>query len=428
MPTNSINDNPAPSCTDTIDPDSLRTDEALNRILGALRPIDQYQYVSTRESSGRILDQTIQSPIDVPGHTNSAVDGYAVNRIDLPQPNQTTSLRQVGTALAGKPYLDPVERGETIAIMTGAPLPKNCDTVVMQEHIRKKDDLILFDRPHHPQRNVRLAGEDIRKDEKILSAGRRLTPPDIGLIASLGIGQIRVLRRPKVAILSTGDELFSIGDKPTPWGLYDSNRFTLSAALQILGVEVSDMGIINDTPSSLLTAFEESSHQADVVISTGGVSVGDADHTKKVLRSLGTVEFWKVAIKPGRPMAFGQINNTTFFGLPGNPVAVMVTYYQFVLPALEKIIGLTQPPVRPTLKARCSEAIRKKPGRTEVQRGILELIDEGQWVVRTTGKQGSGILRSMSLANCFILLPHDSGEVKAGEFVTVQPFANLFYS
>ena len=428
MPTDSILEKPTPSCADAVEPDSLRADEALSRILSTLRPIGQFQYITTGESSGRILDQTIQSPIDVPGHTNSAVDGYAVNSSDLSQPNQTVSLKRVGTALAGKPYLDPVESGQTVAIMTGAPMPQNCDTVVMQEHIRKKNDLILFDQPRQPHQNVRLAGEDIQKGEKILTAGRRLTPPDVGLIASLGIGQTRVLRRPKVAILSTGDELFNIGSNPTPWGFYDSNRFTLSAALKAFGVEVYDMGIIKDNPPSLLAAFEESSRLADIVISTGGVSVGEADHTKTVLRSLGTVEFWKVTIKPGRPMAFGQINNATFFGLPGNPVAVMVTYYQFVLPALEKIMGFTPPPLRPTLKARCSKAIRKKPGRTEVQRGILETTDDGRWLVHLTGKQGSGILRSMSLANCFILLPHEGGDVEMGELVTVQPFINLFYS
>ncbi|MCK5191142.1 MAG: molybdopterin molybdotransferase MoeA, partial [Methylococcales bacterium] len=274
--------------------------------------------------------------------------------------------------------------------------------------------------------NIRSAGEDIKQGEMILQSGKFITPADIGLMASLGIAEIKVKRKLTIAIASTGNEVISIGDSHSANSIYDSNRYSLLAALDRPDIDIINLGILEDSPEALLNRFKQASQYADMIISSGGVSVGDADHTKTALKQSGQVDFWKIAIKPGRPLAFGHIGDSVFFGLPGNPVAVMVTFYQFVLPALERMMGTKNKAVAPKIQVKSLEDIRKKPGRTEIVRAILQQDNYNIWGVKPTGKQGSGILRSMSLANAFIILEHERNSVKAGEMVTVQPFAGIF--
>lgn len=416
---------PQPSCVDEEEFGSLSFEEARRRILDDVQPLTGSENLPLQEGVGRILHLPIVSATDVPPHTNSAVDGFAVRASDLPPPGKSAKLKIVGTALAGKPYRHRVLKGEAVRIMTGAPMPPSGDTVLMQEHVDAREGSLYLDSRHTPGQNVRCAGEDIRANQTVLSEGRRLTPADIGLVASLGIGEVVVKRRLSVSLSSTGDEIRALGHALPTGCLYDSNRYTLGAAIKSIGADLLDLGIIGDDESLLKRQLTEAANISDVVITSGGVSVGDADYTKSALKTTGTVQFWKVAIKPGRPIAFGRVGKAVFFGLPGNPVAVMVTFYQLVLPALEKIMGLKDKPQAPMIVARCLEPIRKKPGRTEFQRGVLERTASGEWQVRTTGKQGSGILRSMSLANAFIVLPHERGPVEAGDLVTVQPFAGL---
>jgi len=310
--------------------------------------------------------------------------------------------------------------------MTGAPMPKGLDTVIMQEHCQRDSHSIRIDSRHKRGQNVRQAGEDITQGTTLLKAGKMLCPADIGLLASLGITEIKVKRKLRVAIASTGNEIYSPAETPKGGGLYDSNRYSLLAALDRPDIEVVNLGIINDQESLLLERFNSAADYADVIISSGGVSVGEADFTKTALKASGQIDFWKVAIKPGRPIAFGKIKHSTFFGLPGNPVAVLVTFYQFVLPALEKALSITDKPIAPIIKARSQETMRKKPGRTEIARGIVSQTATGEWQVKTTGKQGSGILSSISLANAFIILEHDRHTIEAGEWVDVQLFSGLF--
>jgi len=296
----------------------------------------------------------------------------------------------------------------------------------MQEHCQMTTNAIQIDDRHRKGQNVRQAGEDIQQGTSVLKKGKMLSPADIGLLASLGISEIKVRRKLRIAIASTGNEIYSIASVVPDGGLYDSNRYCLLAALDRPDIELINLGIIADKEAELLERFNEAASYADVIISTGGVSVGEADFTKAALQASGDITFWKVAIKPGRPIAFGKIKQSMFFGLPGNPVAVLITLYQFVLPALEKMLGITDKPIAPLIKARSLEAIRKKPGRTEVQRGIVTQTDTGELQVTTTGKQGSGILSSISMANCFIILRHDQDKVKIGDWVDVQLFSSLF--
>ena len=415
-----------PNCTDINESGLIHFDEALAQILSTVSEISGVEQLPIELARSRISGQDIISPINVPAHTNSAVDGYALHSVNLPDSGQTGKFDVAGTAFAGKPFTGPVATEPCIRIMTGAPMPEGLDTVIMQEHTERLEQSILIDDSHRKGQNVRQAGEDFQQGQTILKTGKWLTPPDIGLIASLGTAEIDVRRKLRIAIASTGDEIYNIGSLPSPGGIYDSNRYTLSTALDRPDIEVINLGILEDTPNALLNKFNEASSYADMIISTGGVSVGDADHTRTALQTSGSINFWKVAIKPGRPLAFGQIADSIFFGLPGNPVAVMVTFYLFVIPAIEKMLGIKDRPLAPTLLARTTESIRKKPGRTEVPRGILEQAENGEWTVKTTGKQGSGILSSMSVANAFILLPHDSPSVHEGDWVTVLPFSGLF--
>ncbi len=412
------------SCMDDFDPGSLTPDAALERIFASLKPLTEIEEVPVREALHRVLARDIHSGINVPSGRNSAMDGYAIHADDLPK-SGTVELNVVGSSFAGQPYQGDVANGQCVRIMTGAIMPGNTDTVVIQEHTEKNsNDTVLIGTDTKPGGNVREAGEDLAVGDLVLQAGMRLTPADIGILASLGIANVPVIRRLRVAFFSTGDELRSIGEELEDGMIYDSNRYTLHGMLARLGADIIDMGVVRDDPALLEKAFIEARDQADVLLTSGGVSVGEADYVKNVLTNLGDVNFWKVAMKPGRPLTFGKLADTFFFGLPGNPVSVMVTFYQFVQPALKQLMGEPyQPPA--LLKVPCLSDLRKRPGRVEYQRGVLELQDDGTMAVRKTGKQGSGILRSMADANCFIVLPMDSAGVKPGDHVDVQLFHGL---
>jgi len=413
---------PQPSCATAEPVTTLRVEEARQRILQQISAISCWRKVALRDALGQVLHADIISPLSVPPHSNSAMDGYALRGEDLQ--NLSIPLKLIGSAFAGRPYVKIVNSGECARIMTGAMMPDGCDTVIMQEQVEVNDDLITLHGEHHTGQNVRLAGEDIQEGAVVLRAGHRIIPADLGLLASLGLAEVMVRRRIRVAFFSTGDELRSLGETLSAGDIYDSNRYTLYAMLKRLDAEIIDMGVVTDTPDALRTALLEAANEADVVITSGGVSVGEADYIKQLLDELGEVNFWKIAMKPGRPLAYGKIADTHFFGLPGNPVSVMVTFYQFVQPALNKLAGnIEQPPL--LLQAVAAADIRKRPGRFEFQRGLLSSNAAHQLEVKMTGEQGSGILHSMSHANCFILLDEDCDGVAAGQSVTVQPFAGL---
>jgi molybdopterin molybdotransferase len=304
-------------------------------------------------------------------------------------------------------------------------MPRGTDTVVMQEHVDATAEHIRIDARHQAGQNVRRAGEDIAAGTVVLDAGKRLTPADLGVLASVGIDEVSVHRRIRVAFFSTGDEMRSVGETLEPGAIYDSNRYTLHGMLSRLGVEIVDLGVVRDQREDTFAAFKQAARVADAVVTSGGVSVGDADFVKEALEQLGQVNFWKVAVKPGRPLTFGRIKNTSFFGLPGNPVSVMVTFYVFVQPALRRLMGEINPPPSVSLTARCESKLKKKVGRTEFQRGILENDEDGSLIVRKTGQQGSGILTSMSQANCFIVLPMEAESVSPGDAVNVLPFSEI---
>ena len=412
-----------PSCRDDYDPLSLAPAVALDKILHGLGRVAETEKLPIRDALNRVLAGDVASRINVPSGTNSAMDGYAVRGDDIPA-SGTAELRVAGTAWAGRPLGQPLQPGTCARIMTGAILPSGADTVIIQEDVQRQGDSILIDGSTRRGDNVRRAGEDIQAGEVVLHTGRRLNPADIGLLASLGIGEVRVTRRLRVAFFSTGDELRSLGEPLDEGCVYDSNRYTLHTMLTRLNVDVIDMGVVRDQPELIEEAFLAAANTADVVITSGGVSVGEADFVRETLARLGSVEFWKVAMKPGRPLSFGHIGKAGFFGLPGNPVSVMVTFYQFVQPALRAMMGDTQTdPI--TIRATCTSRLNKRPGRMEYQRGILERDDRGRMVVRKTGPQGSGILSSMSQANCFIILGMDNAGVDPGTEVDVQPFFGI---
>ena len=415
-PLNSIR---AASCADDYDPNSMPVAKAREFIARFLSPVAVVERLNIRTGLGRVLAEDVVSPLDVPSHDNSAMDGYAVRFADLKTDGEAT-LKVAGTAFAGVPFNGAVKAGACVRIMTGAVMPEGCDTIVMQEHVKAAGDSVTVGGGHRLNQHLRRAGEDLKTGQVALKRGVLLRPAEIGLISSLGIGEISVYRKLRVAFFSTGDELRSIG---TPLGagqIYDSNRYTIHGMLTRLGCEVIDMGVIRDDPKLLEQAFGDAARCADVVITSGGVSVGEADFVKDLLERLGEVVFWKIAMKPGRPLAYGRIGGAHFFGLPGNPVSVMVTFYQFVRDALLKLSGCDPLPALPMFKLPCTSALKKAPGRTEFQRGIMTQDNTGNWSVRVTGEQGSGILRSMTEANCFIILPTDQGNVAAGALVDVQ--------
>ena len=393
-------------------------------MLAEVVPIVGREFLPLRSALGRILAADMIAPHDVPAHDNSAMDGYAVNFASLAASGETR-LAVVGSAFAGNAFSGLVGKGQAVRIMTGAVLPAGADTVIVQEVTRVEDGVVVVPDGQKLGQNTRRAGEDLARGAVALGAGQRVGPAELGLIASLGIVEVAVKRRLRVAFFSTGDELASLGQPLAPGQIYDSNRYTLHGLLANLGAEVIDMGVVPDRPEALEATLREASAVADAIITTGGVSVGEADFIKEVLARLGEVKFWKLAIKPGRPMAFGKVGDAWLFGLPGNPVAVMVSYTQFALDALLRLAGLDPIPERPLLSVVAANAIRKQPGRREYLRGSLAVI-AGQWQVRTTGNQGSGVLRSMSEANCFVVLPEDCAGVAAGESVQVQPFEGLF--
>jgi len=412
------------SCADDYDPNSMPVDKARAFIHRFLEPVSAAVRVPIRGALGRVLAEDVTSPVDVPSHRNSAMDGWAMRGADLAPAGETT-LEEIGVSFAGRPFAGRVGAGQCVRIMTGGVVPEGADTVVMQERARADAKRVTFAPGQKTGQNVREAGEDLRRGAVALARGRIVRPADLGLLASLGVGEVPVHRPLRVAFFSTGDELKSIGTALGEGEIYDSNRYTLHGMLQRLGCEVLDMGVVRDDPALLERAFREAAASADVVITSGGVSVGEADFVKGMMGKLGEVVFWKIAMKPGRPLAYGRIAGAHFFGLPGNPVSVMVTFYQFVREALLRLMGADPVPPLPTFPATCTARLKKAPGRTEFQRGILERAEGGEWTVRPTGDQGSGILKSMSEANCFIILGEAVGNVEAGTRVQVQPFEGL---
>ncbi len=420
--------------------DFLSVTEARNAISTLIQDIqlqakrsDAMEKLPLKQCLGRILANDILSPINVPANDNSAMDGFAFNSKELKTDREQIHLRIVGTVYAGQTSVPPTQASECIKIMTGAMMPPDCDTVIPQEFTQLSDEgLITFAKDTvRAGENRRLRGEDLQAGKPAIQQGRILKASDIGLAASLGIAELGVYQRIKVAILSSGDELCDMREPLVPGKIYDSNRFSLHACLSRLGFEIMDCGIVRDTPEDLRHAFTSASQKADVIISSGGVSVGEADFTKQIMDELGEVGFWKIAMRPGRPMAFGSLkpispktSPTVFFGLPGNPVAVMVTFYQFVRNALLQLNGALKPEI-PLVLVQSAEAIRKKSGRTEFQRGVLFRNSEGKLFVKSTGSQGAGILRSMSEANCFMILHHDQGNIAPGDWVDVEIFDGL---
>lgn len=406
--------------------------DALANITHALQTVSGTRTVAICEALDAILAQDVLSPIDVPAHMNSAMDGYAFKGSDICA-DIDTRLRIAGTVLAGKPLNLDVPSGSCVRIMTGAVVPAGCDTVVVQEQVQLSPDgqeILFSPQAVNTGDNVRNKGEDLARGRPALCAGKLLRPADLGLLASLGVAEVQIKRPLRVAFFSTGDELRSLGQALDEGCIYDSNRYTLYGMLKRLRfVELLDMGVVEDSPQALEAAMLEAAGQADVIITSGGVSVGEADFTKEVMGRLGQVEFWTIAMRPGRPMAFGHIRkpsgdgSAVLFGLPGNPVAVMVTFYAFVRQALHHMAGARCKPL-PTIKARLQQEARKKPGRTEYQRVTLRQ-EQGDWIAQLTGSQGSGILRSMSESDGLMVLHHEQGTVSAGGWVDVLPFEGL---
>jgi molybdopterin molybdotransferase len=413
-----------PSCIDDYDPNSMPVVKARQLIKQFLSQVIESEVIPIRECLGRILATDILSPMNVPNYDNSAMDGYALRAKDMHE-DKPTELKVIYTVFAGKTISGEVKQGECVRIMTGGMMPKGADTVIMQERVKVNGDLISFSERPKPKANVRYAGEDLQQGKTVLAKGHRLRTPDLGLIASIGIGEVNVFRKLKVAFFSTGDELVGVGDALKEGQVYDSNRYTLYGMLKRLGVEIIDMGAIADDPELLESTLLNAAKLADAVITSGGVSVGEADYMKQLLSKHGQVLFWKIAMKPGRPLAYGKIGNAHYFGLPGNPVAVMVTFYQFVREAMLMIMGLPNPAPLPVFNVVCTESIKKQQGRTEFQRGILFADADGVWKVKPTGNQGSAILSSMSQANCFIVLEETVGNLEAGALVQVQVLDGL---
>jgi molybdopterin molybdotransferase len=423
-------------CVAQYDPHALPVSAAQAIVRQWALPVTAVERVPLRDALDRVLAADIVSPINVPSHDNSAMDGYAFRRAALASGESTVHLTIVGKALAGHPFAGSIAANQCVRVMTGACMPADCDTVVPQELVERNADATSIQFTANAVAagaNRRLAGEDLARGHAALRAGRIMRASDLGLLASLGIGEVNVRRRLRVAFFSTGDELRSLGEPLDPGSVYDSNRYTLFAMLRRLNVDTLDLGVVRDEPAALEAALRSAAASADVVLTSGGVSVGEADFTKQLLHAFGDVAFWSLAMRPGRPLAFGRIWSGTrpglglpalFFGLPGNPVAVMVTFYQIVREALLLMGGATPSPL-PLIHATSRQAIRKRTGRTEFQRGVAEQDARGQWHVTPTGSQSSGVLSSMSEANCFIVLGHDEGEIAGGERVAVMLFDGL---
>jgi molybdopterin molybdotransferase len=400
----------------------LTVREGQERIVAQIGGAVAAETLPVTRALARVLAVDVEAPFDVPPADNSAVDGYAVGSADIPTAG-TRTLEVVGDLAAGAVYGDALRAGEALRIMTGAPMPVGADTVYPQEVVERIGDSIRVG-PTDKGVNVRLRGEDVEAGGIVIERGTVLRPQEIGLITSLGIWQVAVHRRPRVALMSTGDEVADPGTPRRPGQIYDANRFTLRGSVEQCGGEVLDLGIVPDTRDDLLARLAEAAAMADVVLTSGGVSVGAYDLVKDVLAEVGTIDFWQVAMQPGRPLAFGAIGATAFFGVPGNPVASLLAFMLFVRPALWKLAGRRRL-FPPTWQARTVEPLRKRRGRREFKRGVLTYRDGG-WEVRTTGPQGSGILSSMVAGNCLIVLEEDRADVPQGETVTVEPFTDPF--
>ena len=405
---------------DDYDPNSMPVEQARDFIRAFLTPVKETERLHLHAALGRVLAEEIHATHNVPNHDNSAMDGYAFNADDIAQ--GTTRLKITGAAFAGNALTGSFKKGCCVRIMTGAAVPAGADTVIAQERVEADGEFIQFTETPHRSANIRFAGEDLKAGQVVLNVGHQISPADLGLIASLGIGEVNAYRKLRVSFFSTGDELVSIGSTLAAGQIFDSNRYTLFGMLTRMGAEIKDLGAIPDDPIALEKTLIKAAESSDVILTSGGVSVGEADYMKQLLQKLGEVLFWKIAMKPGRPLAFGKIGNAHYFGLPGNPVAVMVTFYQFVRQSLLVLMGQSNPKPTTMLKVVCTNQIKKLKGRTEFQRGILFVGEDGNWQVKTTGNQSSGVLSSMSLANCFIVLDDDVGNVEAGTLVKVQLF------
>jgi molybdopterin molybdotransferase len=413
------------SCNDAFEQDAISVAEAVECILSKTQSVAQINKLHIREALNRVVSRDILSPQDVPAHDNSAMDGYAVASDSLPL-SESMKYKVVGTAYAGRPFDGLCGDGECVRIMTGAMMPAHTDSIVIQEQVTVLDSGYVEINPgHRKHQNVRFSGEDIKQGAAVFSKGHKISAADLGVLASLGIAECCVFRKPRVSFFSTGDELRSIGETLNKGDIYDSNRYSLYGLLSGCHVDIIDMGVIKDDPVAIKQALLDAAGCSDMVLTSGGVSVGEADYIKDILVDIGRMDFFKIAMKPGRPLTSGEINDCLFFGLPGNPVAVMVTFYQFVLPSLVKLSGMTYE--RPlSFKAECQSKIRKSPGRCEFQRAVASVGEDGNLKVKLTGKQGSGILTSMSMANCFIVLPEDRGSIQEGDEVTVEFFRGYY--
>nr|MDT0253088.1 molybdopterin molybdotransferase MoeA [Endozoicomonas sp.] len=400
----------------------MRLEAALTTLINGVKPVSETEKVSLEACLGRILAERIVSPVNVPPHDNSAMDGYAMALKDL-QHNDTLPL--AGQSLAGHPFAGEIPAGHCIRIMTGACIPAGADSVIMQEQTETTDQGIRFlQKPEKPGNNIRQAGEDIPEGSLVFTPGRKILPQDIGLLASLGIANVPVYRKVKVAVFSTGDELKLPGESLGQGDIYDSNRFVIKAMLSKMEIDIIDLGKIPDDKALLKQAFTRADNEADAVISSGGVSVGDADYTKEILDELGETGFWKLAIKPGKPFAFGQLPNSVFFGLPGNPVSATVTFQQLAAPALRHMMN-QQPEEHVELTLATETRLKKRPGRRDFQRGKLVYSTSGELQVTSTGSQGSGVLSTMSHSDCYIVLAEEDSDKECGDQVKVQLFDEL---
>jgi molybdopterin molybdotransferase len=399
----------------------LSIDDALDRIKAAVSPVSGIEKAALKNALGRVLAESVYSPINIPHDRNAAMDGYAFasgDRVD----EQAFTLVLAGTSWAGRPFQGQLQPGQCVRIFTGAVVPEQADSVVMQEHVQVQGQAIHFPADTRAQQNIREIGEDVKQGACLIAGPKMLTAVDLGLLASAGIDEVTVKRQLKIAYFSTGDELTSLGQPLEPGKIYDSNRTILGGLLADPGYSVADLGVIPDNKQLLEDSFVKASKHYDVIITTGGASVGEADYVKEILQKSGEVNFWKLAIKPGKPLAFGKIGQCYFFGLPGNPVAVVVTFQQMVAPALRQLSGTRfVKPLR--FAATCTTALKKAPGRQEYQRGILSQDERGEFFVASAGQQGSHILSSMSQSGCYIILPEECKGVQAGDRVTVEPFS-----
>lgn len=404
-------------------PEAISVEAALAQVLAAVEPLPGRETVRTADALGRVLAAPLHAPDDVPPWPNAAMDGYALAARDIAS-GHAAGLALAGQSLAGRPFAGALPGGACVRITTGAVLPAGADTVVMQEYVRVDGGRVFLPADVRAGDHVRRPGEDLRAGTQVLPAGRRLGAADLAVAASAGTATLDVHVLPRVALFTSGDELRPLGTPLPPGAIYDSNRYLLTGLLARLGVPVVDLGIVADDPAATRAAFEAARAQADVVVSSGGVSVGDADHVREVFTALGEIRFWRIRMKPGRPLAFGRLAPAWFFGLPGNPVSSAVTFIEFVRPALLKLMG-TEPKPLPRVRARLAEAVRKTPGRTDFQRGVLGYAADGTLTVRSAGGQGSHVMSALAQADCLMVLPAESGDLPAGTLVDVELLAGV---